>query len=115
MDAAIDECPFDRVTILDGSESTAPTLVTLCGKELPEDVISSQDSLLVLFSSDASRTSSGFWVSYTTRPEGKVDICVQANRCVWAMHLKEIKKLTITIKNIIVVFSDLVLKVGHSG
>ena len=67
----VEVCPFDKVTIFDGSEPTAPTLVTLCGKELPEDIVSSQDSLLVLFSSDASRTSTGFRVKYSMKLEGK--------------------------------------------
>ena len=70
LESADGECPLDKVTIFDGSDSTDRTLATLCGNKLPADVVSSYSTLLVVFSSDSTRTAPGFWATYTTKPEG---------------------------------------------
>ena len=70
VESADGDCPFDKVVVLDGSESTAPTLAELCGNELPADILARGSSLLVVFSADSSRTGPGFWATYTTNPRG---------------------------------------------
>ena len=70
VEDAVERCPFDKVTVFDGSNTTAPMLARMCGNELPGDIVSSQRSLLVLFSTDSSRTSAGFLASYTVKRNG---------------------------------------------
>jgi len=57
----------DYVKLYDGSDTKAPKLATLCGSELPKDVISSGDSLLVVFVTDRSGRSTGFEITYTVK------------------------------------------------
>ena len=58
----------DYVRVHDGINTKAPELATLCGTELPKDVVSSENSLLVVFATDRSVTRTGFKIKYTAKP-----------------------------------------------
>ncbi|KAI0218615.1 Cubilin [Lamellibrachia satsuma] len=80
-------CVYDKLTIYNGENDTAPELGTFCGATLPRDYISSNRYLFVSFKSDASVTKGGFKIKYTaivdrchrsaetlTGPEGFIEI-----------------------------------------
>ena len=68
VEGAMGTC-YDSVAIYDGSSPAASLITTLCGTEIPQDIVSSGNSILVVFSSDASVTQGGFWIEYITEPE----------------------------------------------
>ena len=57
-------CSYDSVKVYDGKNRSAPLMHTYCGNNLPDDVISSNNSLFVFFQSDDSVTKDGFLVRY---------------------------------------------------
>ena len=55
-------CSNDNVTLTD--TATGIELFTLCGHQLPNDVMSSSNEMTVVFASDSSVTTKGFVISY---------------------------------------------------
>ncbi|KAI0218622.1 Cubilin [Lamellibrachia satsuma] len=97
-------CKFDKVTVYDGEDDSAPRMGTFCGTTLPRDFISSNRSLFVSFKSDSSQTKGGFKIKYTasvgrcrgsaktlTGPEGIIEInqIVYRNKmkCGWRIQV----------------------------
>ncbi len=68
VEGAIGGC-YDSVAVYDGSSPAASLLTLLCGNSVPEDIVSSGNSMLVVFSSDGSITQGGFSIEYITEPE----------------------------------------------
>jgi len=54
----------DIVTVYDGETTAAPVLATLQGPELPTDIVSTGDKMLVTFTSDASGAAPGWLLRY---------------------------------------------------
>ncbi len=54
----------DILTVYDGETSSAPVLGTFQGTEIPEDVTSTGDRILITFNSDASGEAAGWLLSY---------------------------------------------------
>jgi len=54
----------DLLTVYDGDNTSAPVLGTFQGSEIPDDVISTGDKVLITFSSDASVEGPGWLLSY---------------------------------------------------
>ncbi|XP_006825091.1 suppressor of tumorigenicity 14 protein homolog [Saccoglossus kowalevskii] len=57
-------CAYDAVTIFDGEDNTAPLLASLCGQDLPSPVVSSSNTMFIIFYSDGSESYTGFQASY---------------------------------------------------
>ena len=66
------ECSYDRVKVYNGDSPSAPLIDTYCGSDVPKDVISSGNALLVTFKSDSSETRRGFRVDYSEQTITKV-------------------------------------------
>ncbi|CAN8019271.1 unnamed protein product, partial [Ixodes persulcatus] len=62
---AHDACLFDYVKVFDGGDESAPLLKIFCGDQLPSEITSSSDSLLLRFHTDHSGTKSGFVALYS--------------------------------------------------
>ena len=77
-------CFLDNVTVTDSV--TGDQLYTLCGRNLPGDVISSSNQLLIVFVTDSSVTNYGFMIKYTawTTIPGRLTRRVRSNKCVCA-------------------------------
>ncbi|CAN7974750.1 unnamed protein product, partial [Ixodes persulcatus] len=58
-------CAYDFVKVFDGSDDSAPLLKTFCGDQLPGEITSSSDSLLLRFHTDGSVTYEGFLAFYS--------------------------------------------------
>ena len=54
------KCPFDKVTVYDGSDESAAKIGVFCGATLPRVIHSGNNSLYVVFKSDFSTTANGF-------------------------------------------------------
>uniref|UniRef100_A0A4D5RL31 Putative procollagen c-endopeptidase enhancer n=1 Tax=Ixodes scapularis TaxID=6945 RepID=A0A4D5RL31_IXOSC len=65
VEASYNSCTYDFVEVFDGSDASAPLLKTLCGDQIPGEIISSSDSLLLRFHTDPSTTKSGFVALYS--------------------------------------------------
>nr|XP_046916877.1 tolloid-like protein 1 isoform X2 [Dermatophagoides farinae] len=59
-------CSYDFVEIFDGGDDTAPSLGRFCGNQMPNDMISSGDSLLIRFRTDDSIHNKGFTLIYSS-------------------------------------------------
>ena len=55
-------CSNDNVTLTD--TATGIELFTLCGHRLPDDVMSSNNEMTIVFATDSSVTADGFLISY---------------------------------------------------
>ena len=60
-------CSNDNVTLTD--TATGNQIVTLCGNQLPDDVVSSSNEMTVVFATDSSVTTKGFSISYVASSE----------------------------------------------
>ena len=56
----------DEVRVYDGNAATAPLLHTFSGTSRPSDVLSSGNTVFVLFVTDGSVTKDGFKIAYST-------------------------------------------------
>ncbi|KAI0212202.1 hypothetical protein LSAT2_002886 [Lamellibrachia satsuma] len=63
----ISSCSKDNVTLTD--TATGIELFTLCGHQLPDDVLSSSNEMTVVFATDNSVTTNGFFISYVASSE----------------------------------------------
>ena len=59
------DCANDSVVVTD--RHAGDVTYTMCGNDLPGDVTSSDNHLLVVFKTDGSVTRSGFFITYTAR------------------------------------------------
>ena len=65
------DCDNSSIDIYNGNNNTGvPMLADLCGSSLPADVISSGNTLLVVFHASGSGTQSNFWVKYSETVKG---------------------------------------------
>ena len=55
---------FDSVTVVDTGNATGNAMTELCGSQPPPDIVSSGNTLYVVFVTDASVTQEGFTVQY---------------------------------------------------
>ena len=65
------DCQYDSVKIYDGDSISAPQLGRregYCGRRFPSSLTSTGNSILIIFASDASTTSSGFRLTYSGKP-----------------------------------------------
>ncbi|KAI0237992.1 hypothetical protein LSAT2_011379, partial [Lamellibrachia satsuma] len=60
-------CSNDNVTLTD--TATGIELFTLCGHQLPDDVMSSSNEMTIIFATDSSVTTNGFAISYVATSE----------------------------------------------
>ena len=63
----ISSCSKDNVTLTD--TATGIELFMLCGNQLPDDVLSSSNEMTVVFATDNSVTTNGFFISYVASSE----------------------------------------------
>ena len=54
------ECAYDHVVLYDGVTTEANALQRLCGSKIPHPVVATQNSMLLVFKSDASVQRKGF-------------------------------------------------------
>ena len=59
------DCDYDKVEIYDGNSTDAELISTLCGASLPNDIISSGNTVYVQFTSDETSNYAGFRIQYT--------------------------------------------------
>ena len=55
---------FDCLTLYDGDSSSAPMIGEYCGNSIPNNQISSTNSVFIYFESDGDVTESGFQLEY---------------------------------------------------
>ena len=55
---------YDSLTLYDGDSNSAPMIGKYCGNSIPNNQISSTNSVLILFESDGSVTEFGFKLEY---------------------------------------------------
>lgn len=60
------ECNYDHIEIFDGDSSSARSLGRFCGSKTPRPIISSGDTMFMLFYSDASVQRKGFLAQYSS-------------------------------------------------
>ena len=60
---------FDSLTLYDGDSNSAPIIGEYCGNSIPNNQISSTNSVLIHFESDGSVTESGFQLEYQRSSE----------------------------------------------
>lgn len=58
-------CSYDKLYIYDGHTTSAPKLAKLCGDKQPEDILSTNNSLLLIFTTDKTKTAGGFMIAFT--------------------------------------------------
>ncbi|KAK2145078.1 hypothetical protein LSH36_704g02003 [Paralvinella palmiformis] len=58
-------CEYDALTLYDGSTTSETKLATRCGHDLPDDVTSSTNVVLLVFTSDISSEDRGFDLEWT--------------------------------------------------
>ena len=62
---------YDSLNIYDGVDGSAHRIAHLCGKEMPEDIMSSGNILFIFFITDVSSKGKGFTINYkATQPLG---------------------------------------------
>ena len=59
-------CVYDKVQIYDGHTRNATLLAEYCGSNLPHDIISTSNELLIIFTSDHDVTGGGFLVEFSS-------------------------------------------------
>ena len=62
---------FDSLTLYDGDSNSAPIIGEYCGNSIPNNQISSTNSVLIHFESDGYDTRSGFNLQYQNTFPGK--------------------------------------------
>ena len=62
---------YDSLTLYDGDSNSAPIIGEYCGNSIPNNQISSTNSVLILFESDGSVAKSGFHLEYQNPFTGK--------------------------------------------
>ena len=60
---------FDSLTLYDGDSNSAQMIGEYCGNSIPNNQISSTNSVLIHFESDGSTTRSGFQLEYQRSSE----------------------------------------------
>ena len=63
LEGSLGAC-YDSVTVVDTSNATGSAMIELCGSLPPQDIVSNENTLYVVFTSDASVTQEGFTVQY---------------------------------------------------
>ncbi|KAF7489415.1 Tolloid-like protein 1 [Sarcoptes scabiei] len=58
-------CSYDFVEIFDGDDDNSPSLGKFCGNQMPTDMISSSESILIRFRTDDSIHNKGFTLIYS--------------------------------------------------
>ncbi|XP_059158440.1 cubilin-like [Physella acuta] len=61
-----ESCSFDYVLIYDGSYDTSPLLFKVCDTSAPKLIISTSNSMYIVFKTDYSVTKSGFYASFSS-------------------------------------------------
>ena len=90
-------CSNDNVTLTD--TATGIELFTLCGRQLPDDVTSTSNEIMVVFATDSSVTTTGFLISYESFAEvfgrlyRRCDKCTHASilfkrNCMFLFHIR---------------------------
>ena len=64
-------CDYDYIEVYDGPGTDSPKLGKYCGDDLPSQIRSSTNELLVKFVTDQSVQHSGFAAAYTAECRGK--------------------------------------------
>ncbi|XP_046392545.1 cubilin-like [Ischnura elegans] len=59
-------CRFDFVEIRDGNDETSPLMSRLCGNIVPRPLVSSGNTIMIQFTTDASVSGKGFHLRYET-------------------------------------------------
>ena len=77
-------CSNDSVTLTD--TATGNELFTLCGNQLPDDVMSSSNEMRVIFATDNSVTADGFVISYESFPEVVGRLSRRCGKCTPALN-----------------------------
>ncbi|XP_067141771.1 chymotrypsinogen B-like [Centruroides vittatus] len=67
-----EHCSGDRLSIHEGSDMRAPVLHVLCGNELPRDVMSVKNVMLIVFQTDFMIQKRGFHITYKTTSSNSV-------------------------------------------
>ena len=62
---------WDSLTLYDGDSNSAPMIGEYCGNSIPNNQISSSNSVLIHFQSDEYTTKSGFYLEYQDPFPGK--------------------------------------------
>ena len=57
-------CQYDSLTIFDGPSTTSPQLARLCGDSLPQPILSTGNSMMLVFRTDGSVAYDGFHAVY---------------------------------------------------
>ena len=70
-------CAFDYIEVYDGPGTYSPKLGKYCGNDIPDQIRSSTNELLVIFVTDNSLQYSGFAAAYTAESRGE---CIIAKR-----------------------------------
>ncbi|XP_071942939.1 cubilin-like isoform X2 [Antedon mediterranea] len=65
-------CYWDSVSVFDGDSQDQPQLANLCGRDVGSPIVSSDNTLLVVFQTDASVNYTGFQANYTTHCGGRI-------------------------------------------
>ena len=60
---------YDSLTLYDGDSNSAPIIGEYCGNSIPNNQISSTNSVLIYFESDGDVTESGFQLEYQRSSE----------------------------------------------
>ena len=60
---------YDSLTLYDGDSNSAPMIGEYCGNSIPNNQISSTNSVLILFESDGGVTGFGFQLEYQRSSE----------------------------------------------
>ena len=66
-----ENCDNDVAKVFDGPDNLAPQLGSFCGNELPDDVVSADNTVYVSFETDSSTKWDGFEIKYTAVDSGK--------------------------------------------
>lgn len=59
-------CRYDKVQLFDGNSESAPSLGVYCGSVVPTPIVSTDNQLFMLFSTDASVARRGFTATYSS-------------------------------------------------
>ncbi|XP_046557391.1 LOW QUALITY PROTEIN: bone morphogenetic protein 1-like [Haliotis rubra] len=58
------DCGYDSIEVFDGAHDTSPTLGRYCGATIPDDIMSSGETLMIRFKSDDTLNSKGFYGTF---------------------------------------------------
>lgn len=57
-------CPYDNLTVYDGTNASAHQLGNYCGTRVPKDIITSSNIVFIVFKSDDSVIGKGFKINF---------------------------------------------------